>query len=194
MTAKSSDQRWGSIARFFHWTIATAIVVMGALGLTMVNLPKRPNIIPLYTFHKSLGLTILLLAALRLLWRLFDRRPADPTMPNWQLWASRIVHGLLYVLIFAIPLSGWLFDSVSALRPLFWFGLFHVPSLTGGPIPDAKALAHLLHKGLFWLLVAALVLHVGGALKHHFGERDNVLARMLPWRTRRLSVPSKPAD
>ena len=82
MTAKSSDQRWGGVARFFHWTIATAIVVMGALGLTMVNLPKRPNIIPLYSFHKSLGLTVLALMLIRLVWRLYAGAPPPVTLAD----------------------------------------------------------------------------------------------------------------
>jgi len=185
MALKSTDARWGGIARSFHWLIFALILVAGTVGLIMVELPRRPNIIPVYSFHKSVGLTVLALAVLRLLWRLFDRRPREPAMPAWQRWASRLVHGALYALIFAIPLSGWLFDSAGGLRPLHWFGLFEVPKLVA-PDGDIKDIAETLHEALFWVLAAAVVLHVGGALKHHFIDRDEVLARMLPWRTRRL--------
>lgn len=185
MAIRSTDARWGAIARSLHWIIFVLIVIAATVGLIMVELPKRPNIIPVYSFHKSIGLTVLALAVLRLVWRLFDRRPREPAMPAWQHWASRLVHGALYVLIFAIPLSGWLFDSAGGLRPLHWFGLFEVPKLLA-PNGDVKDVAETLHEALFWVLAAAVVLHVGGALKHHFVDRDDVLARMLPWRTRRL--------
>ena len=80
---KSDTQHWGDAAKFFHWTIVLLILMQGTVGLIMVDMPKRPAVIPWYNFHKSVGLTILALAVLRLLWRVFDRRPAEPpSMPN----------------------------------------------------------------------------------------------------------------
>ena len=97
--------------------------------------------IPYFTFHKSLGLTIFALAVLRLAWKLFDTRPDEPsTMPRWHVTGAKLGHALLYILLFLVPLSGWWYDSVAALRPLYFWGLFEVPHL-GGPdptIPDLK--------------------------------------------------------
>jgi cytochrome b561 len=124
-------------------------------------------------------MTILALVLLRIAWRMTERRPADPAgMPGWQVLAARAVHLALYVLILAIPLSGWWFNSTSN-APLVWFGLFGIPSLTGGYDPVWKPRALLLHQTLFWLLVALLVVHVGAALWHHFRQRDEVLRRMV---------------
>jgi len=187
MVARSDASHWGSVAKFFHWTTVLLILVQMTIGLVMVELPKRPSTIPVYTFHKSLGLTILVFAMLRLAWRLFDPRPDQPSsVPRWQATAARIGHTLLYVLIFVVPLSGWLFDSASALRPLYWFGVLHVPSLTGGPDPAIKEIAEAAHHWLFWLLAAVAAGHATIALVHHFVDRDEILRRMLPaFRARR---------
>src|SRR5215475_5993198 len=132
---KSGTAHWGSLAKCFHWTVVALLLVQGTVGILMVDMPRGPKVIPYYTFHKSLGLTILLLAVLRLGWRAFDPRPAEPEdMPRWQALCARGGHALLYGLLFIVPLSGWWYDSVSALRPLYFWGLFHVPPL-GGPDP-----------------------------------------------------------
>lgn len=182
MPLRSNAERWGALAQFFHWTIAVLILVQGGIGLVMVELPKRPDIIPIFSLHKSIGLTILALAILRLAWRLFDRRPLElPAMPAWQTRMARLTHSLLYLLLFAVPLSGWLFDSAAALRPLYWFGLVRMPSLTGGADRELREFAHELHEVLFWVLVLVAAIHIAAALKHHVFDRDNVLRRMLPW-------------
>jgi cytochrome b561 len=181
MPAKSDALHWGSVAKFFHWATVLAILVQATIGLVMVELPKKPNVIPVYTFHKSLGLAIFTFALLRLAWRAFDAHPGYPaTMPRWQVVGARAGHALLYALIFAVPLSGWLFDSATALRPFYWFGLFPVPSLTGGRDPAIKEFAEAAHFWLFWLLAAAAAGHAATALYHHFGVRDDILRRMLP--------------
>jgi len=188
---KSGKDDWGSVAKFFHWTTVILILVQGTLGLIMVGLPKRPDVIPVYSFHKSLGLTILALATLRLLWRAFDPRPREPaSVPDWQVTAARIGHAVLYMLIFLVPLSGWWFDSVSALRPLYWFGLFEVPHL-GGPDPARKNFAAETHEFLFWTLLAVAAGHAAIALYHHFHDRDDVLRRMLPTRSTKPELPSQ---
>jgi cytochrome b561 len=194
MPVKSDTAHWGSLAKFFHWTIVVLILVQATIGLVMVNLPKKPGVIPVYTFHKSLGLTIFALAILRLAWRAFDPRPEEPPgMPRWQVTGARLGHALLYTLLFAVPLSGWLFDSATALRPLYWFGLFQVPSLTGGPNPDLKEFTEALHFWLFWTLAAVAAGHATIALIHHFHDRDDVLRRMLPGRRKAAAKPSVPA-
>lgn len=181
---KSDAQHWGSAAKFFHWTTVVLILTQGTIGLIMVDLPRRPDVIPVYSLHKSLGLTILAFALLRLLWRAFDPRPDEPTTtPHWQARAARAGHALLYLLIFAVPLSGWWYDSVSALRPLYWFGLIEVPHL-GGADPARKEFAAATHELLFWLLLAVAVGHAAVALLHQFHSRDDILRRMWPRRRR----------
>lgn len=181
---KSDAQQWGGAAKFFHWTTVVLILAQGTIGLVMAGLPRGPNIIPVYSFHKSLGLTIFAFALLRLLWRAFDPRPDEPpTVPRWQALGARAGHALLYLLIFAMPLSGWLLDSASALRPLYWFGLIQVPHLTG-PDPALKDLARDAHEYLFWLLIAVAAGHAAMALIHQFHNRDDVLRRMWPGRRR----------
>ncbi|MDN5924237.1 MAG: cytochrome b [Xanthomonadales bacterium] len=183
-------QRWNALAQIFHWMIAALIIVQAGIGLTMVTLPKRPSIIPIYDLHKSIGLTILALAILRLLWRLASRHPGLPAhVPSWERGTARATHIALYVLLFAIPLSGWLFDSATSLRPLVWWGVLHMPNLTGGPDASLKVIGHTLHVTLFWCLVAVTLLHIAAALKHHFIDRDKVLLNMLPRRRRSENSP-----
>ena len=190
---RSDRDHWGSIAKSFHWTIVALILVQAFVGLTMVSMRRGPAVIPWYSFHKSVGLTVLALAVLRLAWRAFDARPREPAaMPRWQAVGARAGHALLYLLIFLLPLSGWWFDSVSALRPLYWFGLFQVPHL-GGPDPsnpDLKELARSRHETLFWILVLVAAGHALMALIHQFVVRDNVLGRMWPATLQRRPKPA----
>jgi len=193
MALKSDAAHWGGVAKFFHWAVVLLILVQAVLGLVMVELPKRPSSIPYYSFHKSLGLTIFALAVLRLAWRAVDRRPNEVAgMPHWQAIAARCGHALLYLLLFAVPLSGWLFDSASSLRPLYWFDLIHVPSLTGGKDDAIKEFAEGAHEWLFWLLALVAAGHAAAALAHHFFNRDDTLRRMLPGR--RASDLSRPTE
>lgn len=179
MPLRSTDAAWGALLRAFHWSIAILIAVQAAIGLTMVQMGLTPAKVRVFALHKSIGITILALVLLRIAWRLSEYKPADPAgMPHWQVIAARAMHLTLYVLILAIPLSGWWFNSASN-APLVWFGWFDVPSLTGGYDPLWKPRALLLHQTLFWLLAALLVGHVGAALWHHFRQRDDVLRRML---------------
>ena len=183
MPLRNETDRWGAVAQLLHWGVVALILVQGTIGLVMVELPKRPSVFAVYNLHKSLGLTILALAVLRLAWRVFDRRPAPVAMPRWQQRASQASHVLLYALLFAVPLSGWLFDSASALRPLFWWGLVRMPSLTGGAAPQLRHAFADLHEVLFWCLIALAVLHAAAAIKHHAIDHDDTLRRMLPrWR------------
>ena len=191
MAIKSNDRQWGSVARTFHWLVALLIIVNGTLGLYMTDLKPGMDKISIYAIHKSIGLTVLALFLLRLSWRWFDPRPRDLPMPRWQKLAAHAAHGALYLLMAAIPLSGWLFNSAHG-NPLQWFKLFNLPALLG----KNEALADFFqetHETLFWILVVIFVAHVGGALMHHFAERDNTLRRMLPF-SRRLGNNVQPAN
>ena len=188
MSLRSNDRQWGSVAKFFHWVIALAIIGNGIFGLLMDLAHSPMQKINWLALHKSIGLTVLALFLLRVLWRWSDRRPVEEPAPRWQQLAARLTHGTLYVLIAAIPLSGWWFNSVTG-KPLQWFKLFNLPAL-GAKNDALRHLSHAVHEYLFWLLVLVLVAHVGAALKHHVFDRDNVLRRMLPFgRPRNDSTP-----
>jgi len=184
MTLKSDAKSWGSLAKFFHWAVVLLILFEGTLGLAMGKLPKGPGAFVYFDLHKSIGITILALAVLRLIWRAFDAHPrAVPTMPAWQVLAAKVGHGLLYALLFLVPLSGWWFDSVEGLRPMTWFGVFEVPHLVAAD-PALKHFAHEVHEYLFWALIAVAAGHALAALVHHFFDKDATLTRMLPGKGR----------
>ena len=178
-TAASGHARYTGTAIGLHWIVVILIVAAWAVGLTMVDLPLSPQKLKLYSWHKWIGVTIFLLALARLAWRTAHRPPALPSsMPAWQSRAAAASHALLYMLLLAIPLSGWLFSSASGV-PVVYLGLVQLPDLVGRD----KALAGLLkqvHVVLNGALFATACIHVGAALKHHFVDRDDVLARMLP--------------
>ncbi|MDX3933423.1 MAG: cytochrome b [Stenotrophomonas sp.] len=177
---RPNAQRWGGVSQSLHWLIALLILTLGVVGLTMGELPKTPKYFWVYTAHKSLGISVLVLVVLRLGWRLHaGAPPAVPGTPSWQERIASATHGLLYALMFAIPLSGWIYDSASGLRPFRWFGLVDVPKLVA-PDPQKAAVSHAIHEYGFWLLIAVVLAHAGAALYHHFFQRDATLARMLP--------------
>ena len=176
---RNDEWRWGAVAKFFHWTIALLILGNGVFGLLM-DLARSPmQKVNWMALHKSIGLTVLALFVLRLLWRAFNRPPRELPAPRWQLLAARAVHAVLYLLIVALPLSGWWFNSVRGY-PLQFFKLFNLPGIAAKD--DAlRHFSHAVHEYLFWLLVLVLVGHVGAALKHHVFDGDDVLRRMLPF-------------
>jgi cytochrome b561 len=179
MSLRSNGRQWGSVSKFFHWIIALAILGNGTFGLLMDEASSPMQKINWLALHKSIGLTVLALFLLRVLWRWGDGRPPEEPAPRWQQRAAHLTHGVLYVLIAAIPLSGWWFNSITG-KPLQWFKLFNVPALAAKN-DDLQHFSHGLHEYLFWFLLLALVAHVGAALKHHVFDRDNVLRRMLPF-------------
>ncbi|MCW0425049.1 cytochrome b [Xanthomonas sacchari] len=180
MSARNTPDRWGSVSQTLHWLIAALILLLGVVGLTMGELPKTPKYFWVYTAHKSLGLTVLALVIVRLGWRLYAGAPKPvPGTPGWQERIADATHALLYVMIFAIPLSGWLYDSASGLRPFRWFGLVAVPKLSA-PNEHLRDLSHTVHEWGFWLLIAVVLAHAGAAFYHHLFQRDAILARMLP--------------
>jgi len=179
MSLRSTDNQWGSVAKFFHWVIALAILFNGCFGLAM-DLSNSPmQKISWLALHKSIGLTVLALWLLRVLWRWRDGRPREESGPRWQMLAARLTHFALYLLIALIPLSGWWFNSITG-KPLQWFKLFNLPPLVAKN-DELRHFAHGVHEYLFWLLILLLVAHVGAALKHHVFDEDNVLRRMLPF-------------
>lgn len=180
MILTNTDQRWGAVSQSLHWLIVLLILVLAIVGLTMGDLPQTPKWFWVFTVHKSVGITVLALVLLRLAWRLYAGTPKPvPGTPTWQARVASVTHGLLYVLILAQPLSGWLYDSASGLRPFKLFGLFAMPKLVA-PDDAIRDLAHSAHEWIFWALVAVVVVHAAAAFYHHLFRQDATLARMLP--------------
>lgn len=172
----SDVMRYSVLAIVLHWLMALLIFAGFPLGLYMIDLPLSPDKLKLYSYHKWIGVTVLMLVAVRLGWRLTHTPPLPDSVAAWQRRASAIVHGLLYLLMIAIPLSGWLMSSAKGFQTV-WFGVLPLPDLIG----KDKALGDLLaeiHKILNFTLLGLVVLHVGAALQHHFIERQPFLQRM----------------
>lgn len=183
MSLKNTPERWGGISQALHWLIALLIVVIAVIGLTMGDLPNSPRKVSVYALHKSLGLTVLALAAARLAWRLYAGAPRHvPGTPAWQQQVASATHAALYGLMFAMPLTGWLLNSAAGYA-LQWFKLFNLPALAAQD-DGMRELAEQLHEAGFWLLLVLVLAHVGGALFHHLFLRDDTLRRMLPRRDR----------
>ncbi len=180
MTLKNTADRWGPVSQAFHWIIVLMILGLAVVGLVMDELPKTPKYFWVFTAHKSMGITVLVLMLLRLAWRLYAGAPAPvPGMPAWQRMAASLTHWALYGLALAMPLSGWLYDSAEGLRPFKYFGLFTMPKLVA-PSESLADLGHDLHENLFWVLVLLVAVHAGAAFYHHLFQRDATLTRMLP--------------
>ena len=174
-----SGERWGRFSIALHWLTFLLVLSLAIIGLSMVELPTGLLKLKVYALHKSLGLTVLALTALRLLWRLVERRPPMLTAPRWQNGLAALTHYGLYLLLLVVPFSGWWFNSTAGF-PLKWFGLFKLPPLGGFDL-SLKQIARDRHEFLFWLLAATIALHAAAALWHHYRLRDRTLARMLPW-------------
>jgi cytochrome b561 len=183
MTLKNTADRWGPVSQAFHWIIVLLILGLAIVGLTMGELPKTPKYFWVYTAHKSTGLLVLALVIARLGWRLYAGKPEPvPGTPTWQERIATVTHWLLYGLILLMPISGWLYDSASGLRPFRWYGLFDVPKLSP-PDESLRNLSHEVHEWGFWVLLALVIAHAGAAFYHHYFQRDATLTRMLPRRS-----------
>ena len=163
-----------------HWVAGTFIVGNLAFGLYMVDLPLSPAKLKYYSWHKWAGVTIFLLSAARLLWRLAHPAPPLPeTMPAWQRAAANASHHLLYLLFFAAPLTGWLFSSAAGFQTVY-FSVLPIPDLLGKDKELADVLK-LVHRFANYTLAALVVVHAAAAIKHHVVDGDDVLVRMLPF-------------
>jgi cytochrome b561 len=179
MPNRIEPARYSVPAQLFHWVIAALIVTQFVLARLQENLPLGARKLALLARHKSVGMTILMLAILRLAWRLRHQAPPLPsTMRPFERWAARATHTAFYVLLFAMPLTGWMMSSAKNYS-VSWFGLFTWPNLIGKN-EHAFNFLRSTHDILSDVLFAIAVLHILAALKHHFWDRDDVLVRMLP--------------
>jgi len=183
MRLRNTSSNWGAIAKLFHWLIALSIIANLGLGYWAEGMALSPTKVEAFYWHKSIGLTVLWLALLRLLWRFTNPSPRLPTgMAGWERGLAHTSHVLLYVLMIAMPLSGWVIHS-AANFPLDLYGVFPVPDLIPSSA-DEDAIGDLAKVAHYWMFIAIcglLTLHILGALKHHIVNRDDVLKRMLPF-------------
>ncbi len=173
-------QRYSLPAIVLHWLIALLIIGAFTLGLIMTDIPGfSPTKLKYFSWHKWAGVTVLALAALRLLWRLAHRPPAYPaSMSPFQQNAAHALHLLLYVLMFAVPISGY-FYTLAAGVPVVYFGVIPLPVLIDAD-PALKPVLKGVHYWLTMTMAALVLIHTAAALKHALIDRDGVLRRMLP--------------
>ena len=178
---RNTPVRYGAVAQLLHWTVVALVITQFVLGFTAADMPISMQRLVLLARHKSFGMTILALVILRLLWRLFSPAPPLPaSMRPLQKAVAHLSHALLYALLIAMPIVGWVTSSASHLT-VTWFGLFAFPNLVG-PDPALAKLAKATHEAMAWTLLATASLHAFAAMWHHFVQKDGVLLRMLPLR------------
>jgi cytochrome b561 len=205
---RAAAQRYTAVAIVLHWAIAAAIAGMISLGWWMgealEDKATQAQAIAAFQLHKSIGLTILALSVFRLVWRLMNPAPPLPgAMKPWERTVATATHWAFYAVIVVMPLTGWLYVSTAWSEhdhrpldvPTLYFGLFQVPHLFGlshmaeGARAALAELFENFHSKLAWGAIGLTVLHVGAALKHHFLDRDDVLARMVPGLTQDADAP-----
>ena len=173
-----NNSRYTTIAICLHWLMALLLVAQFAVGIYMHELPLSPWKLQIYSWHKWAGVTAFLLVLLRLAWRFSHRPPALPggTSPVMR-FAAQAGHATLYLLMLAVPLSGWLMSSAKGFQTVY-FGILPIPDLLSRDKPLGDLL-QTVHQSLNFLFAAVVIVHVGAALKHHLLDKDDVLSRML---------------
>jgi cytochrome b561 len=175
----NTAERWGSVSIALHWTIAALVLLVQVpVGITMVAVDQGTLQNVCYNIHKTNGIVIFLLAIVRLGWRWSHPVPfLPPDMPGWQAKTARTTHALLYIVLFLMPITGFLYTAMGGF-PVPFFMVYDLARL----VPENKPVAEVFkyaHLTLQFVLYATAVLHVAGALNHHLVRRDGVLRRML---------------
>ena len=185
-TDNIKEPGYGAFAKFLHWGMALIIIGLIVVGTYMVGLDKAdPSKMQIMGLHKSFGAIFMQFAILRIIWSRINRAPALPdALANWEKLLSKIITGMLYLLMLAIPFSGYAMTNLFGY-PVNLFGLVDLPILFGKD-PAMGMLAKQAHGLLVYTLLVALFLHIAGALKHRFLDKPeaDVLARMLPIKAR----------
>jgi cytochrome b561 len=179
MTYGTLTGSYPATSKWLHWLVAACVLTTAPVAIAMTRVGEGPTQDALYTFHKSLGVLILVLVILRLINRLMVGAPApEPGIERWQKAASSATHGLLYLLLVAMPIVGYIANSLYG-APTPFFGLFELPPIVAENQPLSEKL-FALHRWSGFLLIVLVLMHLGAALYHHVVRGDNVLRRMLP--------------
>lgn len=180
VAANAARYSRGAIA--LHWIIALLIATNFALAWIAEDKPKEAAQ-QLMANHKAIGISILLLTLVRIAWKLTHKAPPMvETLKAWEAALAKVTHGLLYLLMLAIPVAGWgLHSAFGKGQPVSMFGIFDFPALPVGSDKPTIGMFYELHEITATLMLVLLALHVGGALKHHFMDRDGTMRRMLPF-------------
>ena len=180
MQWRNTASRYGYVATTLHWVIVAGIIAQYFLAEAAEDREHEPaGIFAAAGLHNSIGIAILALAALRVLWRLVEVPPSRPeTMKSYERVLARVTHIAFYLLLFALPLTGWALATADQ-QTVSFFGLFDLPQLRLGTLTEDQL--EEVHEVLFNVLLGLAALHIAAALKHHFLDRDGVLRSMLPW-------------
>lgn len=176
----SSEQTpaYTATARVLHWLTAAGVLLAVPIGIVMFRIPGGPLQNALFDLHRSLGVVLFVLIVVRLAWRLTHKpAPLPDDIPMIQKFVAEATHVLLYAILLVTPIVGWIGTSAFG-APIFVFGLFQLPPIVDKDKATADLFLHL-HQYIGWALTVLLVMHIGGALFHHFVKRDTVLLRML---------------
>ena len=184
---RNTSERFGLVSKTLHWLTLVLLIAAFTLAISMVNMSFSPRKLEFYSWHKWVGVTIFLLAVLRIAWRLANPVPRQPeSMPQWQRRLAALSHATLYAILIVMPVTGWIMSSALNL-PVVYLGLVPIPS----PFGVDRALGEtmkVVHLSLAVALLVLVAIHVMAALYHHLVLRDDVLRRMLPWPAR-LRMP-----
>ncbi|MGE3919928.1 MAG: cytochrome b [Gammaproteobacteria bacterium] len=176
---KNTDTTYSSFSKFLHWTIFLLVAIMLGAGFFLDDIPHGAFRTFVITLHKSIGITILFLMLIRLIWALMNTKPKLPPQTHlWEKISEHTVHTLLYIILIAMPLSGWIMSSAAGKPPNF-FWLVQLPL----PVPHSSELSDFgfaIHQYLAWTIIILVSIHILAALKHHFINKDNILKRMMP--------------
>lgn len=180
MQCRNTNKTYGSVSKFFHWLIVIIFLLQVIVGATMDDVPNKFLRSDIFIFHKSLGLTLLFVMILFIAWTISSKKPKWPVeMAAWERLFARTTQILLYLSLLLLPITGWWMSTASGHPPRFYW-------LFAWPMPGVslnKPLARFFggwHTNLVWIASSLIIIHVVGALKHHFVNNDDVLRNMLP--------------
>jgi len=171
--------RYTSTAKILHWLIVALLLAQFIFAWTMPHIGRDTPVTTLISLHFTFGIIILAVAVIRLAWRATHAEPAPlDGVPPWQVQSARVLHWLLYALLFVVPILGWINASWRGM-PIVMFGL-ELPKLVGTRVPGWRWTGDVHDLMANYLLLTLVGLHVLAGLYHYFIRRDGVLQRMLP--------------
>lgn len=177
MPIKNTTSTYGSVTKFLHWLIAFLVIIMLCIGYLLDDIKDKEVFRQAVNIHKLTGLTILILMMIRLIWALVNPKPALHKVPRWQLFAERFVHWSFYIVLIAMPLSGWIMSVAGKHSPHLFSWEINLP------VPQSKFISDTflnVHSTLAVIIIVLITIHVLAAFYHFFFKKDKVLQRMMP--------------